>query len=273
MPVEQALDQAAGLRCLLPAAPVRAWNLTGARPGVGVTTLVVQLARALAQQGHQVLVLDQQRSAHNVGNAMGLRPRYDLLDALQGERRWSQVLLTTHQGVDVLPMARAARQSLSGAQPPQWQQALQSLLPQYDLILTDALPESRLLPGQRSLLVLDATPEGLMQGYAHIKRWIQGNNAPARSLELALTQTRDTAHGQILFDNLAHSTQHFLNFTPAYVGQFPLDPAWRDVHRGFAGKPAMSATRALAQMAQTLLGRAPLSEAPEQPAVRWRKAG
>ncbi len=253
MPFEWASGQAAGLRRLLPTSRAQGWSVTGARPGVGVTTLVVQLARALARQGHQVLVLDQQRSAHTVGNLLGLRPRHDLLDALQGDCRWSQVLLSTRQGVDVLPMARAARLSLSGVQQPGWREALQSLLPQYDVILADALPESGLLEGQRSLLVLKATPEGIQQGYAHIKRWVHVNGT-ARPLELALTQTRQADQGQILFDNLAHSTQHFLNFTPVYAGQFPLDPVLRDTSRTFETMPGLSGLAALARLTQAMQG-------------------
>ncbi len=253
MPFDWASGQAAGLRRLLPTTLARGWNVTGARPGVGVTTLVVQLARALARQGHQVLVLDQQRSAHNVGNLLGLRPRHDLLDAMQGDCRWSQVLLSTRQGVDVLPMARTALWARSGEQHSAWQEAVQLLLPQYDVILTDALPESALLEGQRSLLVLEATSEGLQQGYALIKRWVR-EKGTARPLELAWTRTRDAAQGQILFDNLARATQHFLSFTPVYAGQFPLDPALRDTSRTFDRMPGLSGLAALARLTQAVQG-------------------
>lgn len=249
MPFEGLFDQAAGLRRLIPAAPARGWNFMGAGSGVGVTTLVVYLASALARQGHRVLVLDQQRSAHTVGNRMGLRPRHDLLEAMRGDCRWSQVLLSTRQGVDVLPMARAVRQPQAGTHQPEWQQAVQALLPQYDLVLTDAIPESTLLQGQRSLLVVTATPEGLKQGYAHIKRWVYAHGT-GQTLELALTRTRTARQGQILFDNLARSTQHFLNFTPAYVGQFPLDPALQNRCGGFGRMLGTPALEALTQLTQ-----------------------
>ncbi len=274
MPFESATDQAAGLRRLVPTPRASGWCLMGARPGTGVTTLVIHLARTLARQGLQVLVLDQHVSPRNVGNRMDLRPRHDLLDVVHGDCHLSQVLLSTRQGVDVLPMARAARQALhlSSAPRQRLQGQLQTLLPYYDMVLTDALPEVTPLAGQRPLLVLDASPEGLKQGYAQIKHWVRGT-AGAQPLELVLTRTRDVVQGQILFDNLARSTQHFLNFTPKYLGQFPLEPGWSTAVQGIESPLGAPGATALTHLARVMRAPPEWEQTPQELPAGWRRTG
>jgi ATPases involved in chromosome partitioning len=52
-------DQAEGLRRLLAKSGSRVLAVTGGSAGVGCTTTVVNLAAALAQQGKDVLVIDE----------------------------------------------------------------------------------------------------------------------------------------------------------------------------------------------------------------------
>lgn len=96
-------DQADGLRCLMArhsgmqAAQVIA--LVGSGPRIGVTSVALNLAAALVQQGKEVLVLDEQSGAQSV-TAM-------LADAAPGS--WSEVV------VGSVPLAVAASRLPCGA--------------------------------------------------------------------------------------------------------------------------------------------------------------
>ena len=103
---ERVTDQAEGLRRLLVRASTRVVTVTAARAGLGTTSVVLNLATALAQAGKDVLVLDENLSHDNVGNMLALKPRHDLLNAVRRDKSWREIMLHTRQGVRILPAAR-----------------------------------------------------------------------------------------------------------------------------------------------------------------------
>ena len=99
-------DQAATLRRMFArrqarVLPVAAGN---ARDAAGATWLA-KLATGFARQGERTLVIDAARV--HVAAALGLRARYDLQHALDGDCALADVLLDAAPGLHVLPAARA----------------------------------------------------------------------------------------------------------------------------------------------------------------------
>jgi flagellar biosynthesis protein FlhG len=176
-------DQAEGLRRLLQRPSLRVVTVVGARPGLGATGVVVNLAAALARAGKQVLILDENLAHDNVANALALKPRFDLLNAVRGDMPWRDILLCTPSGVNVLPVARAmqALPKLSGAERERLLETLTAASWGMDVVLVDATTDGHSVCASLSgdeplLLVLNATADGITESYALLKQMAAAHN-------------------------------------------------------------------------------------------------
>ena len=222
-------DQAEGLRRLLVRAAAHVVTVAGARAGLGATSVVVNLAAALAQAGKDVLVLDENLAHDNVGNMLALKPRYDLLNAVRRDKTWREIMLHTQQGVRVLPVARAiqALPQLAAVERERLLECLAEASHGMDLVLVDAaareggLISSSLAPEQPLLLVLNATASAITESYALIKRMALRDGR--QSFEVVVNKARDADEAQTVFGNVAQVARRHLQARVEYLGYIPLD--------------------------------------------------
>lgn len=81
--------------------------VTGGRSGVGTTTMAVNLAVAVAQQGRRVTLVDANLQHANVAALCGIEANYTICDVLRGERNVREVLQSGPAGIRVLAGTRA----------------------------------------------------------------------------------------------------------------------------------------------------------------------
>lgn len=245
---ERMTDQAEGLRRLLSRASARVVTVAAARTGLGATSVVVNLAAALARAGKDVLVLDENLSHDNVGNMLALKPRYDLLNAVRCDKTWREIMLHPQPGVRVLPAARAI-QALPKLSAPERERLLQCLAEasrDVDIVLVDAatsaVPATELVkagfakvsalkahsplsaslaPGQPLLLVLNATASAITESYALIKRMAMQDGR--QSFEMVVNKARDEQEARAVFGNVAQVARHHLQVRVEFLGYIPLD--------------------------------------------------
>lgn len=226
---ERMTDQADGLRRLLARASTRVVTVAGACGNLGVTSVVVNLAAALAGTGRDVLVLDENLSHTNVANSLALKPRYDLLNAVRGDRQLPDIMLCPMQGVKVLPVARAmqALPGLGGAEREQLLSCLAGASRGVDVVLVDAstregrFVSSSLAPEQPLLLVINATAAAITESYALIKRMALQDGR--RSFEIVVNKARDAAEAKTVFGNVAQVARRHLSARVEYLGYIPVD--------------------------------------------------
>ena len=77
-------DQAAGLRRLLGQPGFQVITVMSGQQGAGKTAATANLAVALARSGRDVLIVDQDRHGRGACAALGLTPRYDVADVVEG---------------------------------------------------------------------------------------------------------------------------------------------------------------------------------------------
>jgi len=77
--------------------------VTSGKGGVGKTSVVVNLAVALARLHNRVAILDADFGLGNVDVLLGLTPAAHLGHVLAGERRMHEILVEGPHGVQILP--------------------------------------------------------------------------------------------------------------------------------------------------------------------------
>lgn len=226
---ERMADQAEGLRRLMVQASTRVVTVAAAQTGFGATSVVVNLATALAQAGKDVLVLDENLSHDNVANMLALKPRYDLLSAVRRDKSWREIMLHIRQGVRILPAARAI-QALPKLFPPEREHLLECLAEAshgVDVVLVDAAScggnyvSAGLAPDQPLLLVLNATASAITGSYTMIKRMAMQDGR--QNFEILVNKVRDEREARTVFVNVAQVARRHLNVRVEYLGYIPVD--------------------------------------------------
>jgi flagellar biosynthesis protein FlhG len=238
-------DQAEGLRRLLVRASARVVTVAGARAGLGVTSMVVNLASALTRAGKDVLVLDENHSCDNVANMLALKPRYDLLNAVRGDKALAHVMLRTPQGVCVLPVGRAitALPQLSLRERERLLECLAEASHGMDIVLVDATANdaryisSSLAPDQPLVVVVNATASAITESYALIKRMAKQDGR--QSFEIAVNKARDEQEARAVFGNVAQVAHRHLQVRVQYLGHIPADETLRRATQ--LGRPVVEA--------------------------------
>ena len=228
MPSEHKFDQAEGLRRLLLRPSLRVVTVVGASLNLGATSVVVNLAAALARAGKQVLVLDENLAHDNVANTLALKPRYDLLNSVRDDINWREVMLHTATGVHVLPVARAM-QGLAKLSEKERERLLENLTAAslgMDVVLVDATTDGHSVCASLSgeeplLLVLNATSNGVRDSYVLLKQMAVQNGR--RAFDIVVNKARNEQEARIVFENMAQVAQRHMQVTLKYLGNIPLD--------------------------------------------------
>lgn len=212
-------DQASGLRRLFMRRRERPLGVGGA----DATPVVFDLARALADLGSRVLVIDRTRG--EVAARLNARVRFELVHVIDGHRSLADVLIDGPSGISVLPAARGLDElalafdwSDGG-----WQQCLSTWLDEvqrdFDVWLINGLPPS----GSEAdiLLAVSPTAQGITCAYAQIKALAhcQGH----RSFGIVVHQAACDATAQAAFARVANTARRFLRAHVDYRGRIPAE--------------------------------------------------
>lgn len=252
------MDQAEGLRRLLVCNQTRVITVVAGKAGVGRTSATINLATALAYSGKNVLVLDENHAPNNLPDHLGLFPKYDLLDVAQGKCKLRDAV-HANTGFGILPAARAM-QALQAAQTPEEslparsgqhfaaarhkardsitalqhteQQRLKSALTEasdgMDVMLVDSAAldgqtavSSSLVSGAALLVVVEATPSGITESYALIKRLATANMR--QQFGIVVNKAGNEKAAMTVFENMAKVTRRNLPAHLEYLGYIPFD--------------------------------------------------
>lgn len=203
----------------------RTFAVSAGRPGVGATTLSVNLAISLAQQGQRVVVIDADLSRSGVAGLCGLSPPAGIADVLAGRRSIHEVLVRGPAGIQVA----------AGASGPEChslctQRSIGRFLSQVeglgrhaDVAIVDVGSTSGDLTAriwqtaERLLLVTTPEPDALMDGYAVLKSLLAGKTArPSLSVVVNRADSEQQAAG--IHARMDRSCQRFLNLPAALAG-------------------------------------------------------
>ncbi|NND67031.1 MAG: P-loop NTPase, partial [Halioglobus sp.] len=119
--------------------PVDVIAVTSGKGGVGKTSIAVNLAVSLAQEGREVVLFDADLGLSNVDIALGLKPAHDISEVLSGERSLEEILVQGPGGVRVVPASSGVTDmtQLSAAQRAGLVSAFSELTVPVDTLIVD----------------------------------------------------------------------------------------------------------------------------------------
>jgi flagellar biosynthesis protein FlhG len=209
-------------------APVFA--IASGKGGVGKTNVTANLAAVLAHKRQRVLAIDADAGLANLDLLFGIKPVYTLKDFFSGAVALDEIVLTTAQGVLLLPGANGVQSltALSGAQKLALAGALEALARHVDIVLVDTcsgisdLATYFAAAAQEIVVVVTPEPASLTDAYALIK--ILASTYGEKHFQILANKVDDEEQSRRLFDSLSATATRFLNVSLDYLGWIPRDP-------------------------------------------------
>ncbi|MCB1965605.1 AAA family ATPase [Accumulibacter sp.] len=229
-------DQAAGLRRLFSRPQLRIVTFAAGSIGVGKSVSVANLAAALARQGREVLVVDE-NTDDSVAAYYGALARHDLQQVVNREKSLSEVILAVAPGVRVLPAAKVVKQlaSLSAAEQRILLDSLAQIGRPADVVLVDSSLDHPLgfsplgLAAQETVIVVSPTGASITDAYALIKKVSLGY--ARKNFRILVNKARTASDAQAVHENIAEVAHSRRLARLDYAGHVPLDEYLRQASR------------------------------------------
>lgn len=222
-------DQAAGLRHIANPQPVCVIAITSGKGGVGKSNISVNIAVAMANVGHQVMLMDADLGLANIDVLLGLRPDYNLEHVVNGERTLEEVMIEGPAGIKIVPAASGAQRmaELGPAENAGVIQAFSELSYPIDTLIVDTAAglSSSVMAFTRAarevIVVVCDEPASITDAYATIK--VLSRDYHIDHFHVVANMARSTKQGHELFAKLTLVTERFLDVTLEFIGVIPYD--------------------------------------------------
>jgi len=213
--------------------PVQVIAVTGGKGGVGKTSVCANLGVSLARRGHETMVFDADLGLANLQVLLGLKPRQNLSDVVDGSLALEEIILSGPAGVKVIPGASGVSRmaSLSRAEQAGLVQAFSALTMPVDYLLVDTAagitPEvvGFARAAQEVVVVACDEPASMTDAYALIK--VLNREHQISRFHLLANMVSASNEGRRVYEKLLTVTDRFLDVVLSYLGAIPLDPQLR----------------------------------------------
>ncbi len=242
-------------------------GVASGKGGVGKTTVAANLAVALGQRGHRVVLLDADLGLANAQVALGVQAPWNLSHLLAGEKTLAQLLVDVPgaPGVRLVPGASGLRHmgALADAEVAAVIDAFDALAPEVDMLVVDIAAGispsvlAFMAACQHRLVVLQDQPASIADAYGLVKVMAQDQGLEA--IRLVANMARDPRHGHQLSEFFNGVTTRFLGRSLPMLGSVCADAAVTQAQRRYRSvldhapaSPAAADFRALARAVEGL---------------------
>ena len=242
--------------------PPRLLVLAAGKGGVGVTTLAVNLAIGLAEQGARVVVVDADLHRNDVAAICGIPQPETTANAMVARRDIHEALQRGPAGIQIVPGLWAPDERDDGNMLTQDRilRQFRMLGPHADVLVLDvgtgpATIVRRFLAAADDILVI-TTPDSVsvMDTYSRIKSSLAGIGKS--DLKLVVNRCMEEAESSDVHQRIDQSCRRFLGFGIALLGVVPEDDRARqatgDSVPFMIAAPGCPAARAVQRLAATL---------------------
>ena len=204
-------------------------SVASGKGGVGKTITTVQLALSACRQEKKVIILDGDLGMANVDVVLGLRPRYNINDVIEGSVELQDIILHGPNGIHLVPtgsgLANLANLPLS--QRVSILDQLEDISSRYDFVIIDTgagISDTVLhLNSVADDVVVVTTPEphAMTDAYAFIK--VMTEKYPGKKMKLLVNQVVSQEHGLKIGRRITEVAKRFLDTKIDIVGVVPHD--------------------------------------------------
>ncbi|MEY2994040.1 MAG: Flagellum site-determining protein YlxH [Pseudomonadota bacterium] len=191
-------------------------GIASGKGGVGKTTVSINLATALQATGKRVMLLDADLGLANAQIGLGCQTQYNLGHLLRGERTLEEIIITTPQGIRLVPGASGVRElaSLDAAQVAAIIRAFTELEEPVDYLLVDVAAGlsssviAFLSACQRRFVVVCDQPASIADAYGLIK--VMTKDEHLDEIYLIPNMVPNQSAGQQLYKRISQVCDRFL---------------------------------------------------------------
>ncbi len=222
--VEQLKEQAPSARVI---------TVTSGKGGVGKTSLSVNLALQMQQEGKKVVILDADFGLANVEIMFGIRPQYNLADLIYNEKSIEEIITQGPNGVGFISGGSGV-QDLVNLDKEKLQKLIAKLVKLdslYDVIIIDTgagIADSVIefvLSSPEVLLVVTPEPTSITDAYSLLKAVNRKKefNREQKSIKVVANRVSGEEEATEIFDKISVVVSKFLNIQLEYLGYIPTD--------------------------------------------------
>jgi flagellar biosynthesis protein FlhG len=205
--------------------------ISGGKPGVGTTTLAVNLAATLASDPLRVVLVDADFARASVAAQCGVSDAVGIGDVLAGRRSVHEAIQRGPAGLQIIagwPTAEP-RGSIPERISPRVLRQFQSLAPHADWVVIDCGHESHSLvsefwsAAEQILLVTTPDAVAVMDSYSLVKTLLARQQV-SRPVALVVNQAENDACAADVHRRVSQSCRRFLGVSPELAAALPSDP-------------------------------------------------
>ena len=237
-------------------------GIASGKGGAGKTTVSINLAVALAMQGHKVMLLDADLGMANAQIALGAHAPFNISHVLNGSKTLQEVLITTAQGVRLVPGASGLRDiaALDTNQIATMIRAFDSLDEPIDYLVVDVA--AGIAPAvlefmaacQRRLVVVCDQPASIADAYGLIK--VMSTEQSLDEIYLVPNMVPSAQDGRQLYRRLNDVCTRFLGISIRFLHSIEADELVLQALRKYKSvldyAPGSAAARDFRGLAQAL---------------------